>query len=167
MLINYYCAEILLPAYMIADFQLSRLYDQPKGLEYILSRVPMELMAKEIRPGKWSIKENIAHLVRYQKETIDRVNRILTENEPSLKRYIAEEDKEFPLTVSLTPDTLRKQLKEDREQIHAMLKSLTDDQISRTGRHPVLGMLTLSEWIEFFLLHEAHHMLTIFQLAHA
>ena len=151
---------------MISDFQLSRLYHQPEGLEQMLSKVPAELMEKEIRPGKWSIKENIAHLVRYQKESIDRVNRILTEKEPSLKRYIAEEDAKFPPTVSLPMDSLLIQLKEDREQYHAILKSLTDDQLSRTGRHPVLGMLTLSEWIEFFLLHEAHHMMTIFQLAH-
>jgi len=151
---------------MISDFQLSRLYDQPKCLEDILSRVSADLMEKEIRPGKWSIKENIAHLVSYQKESIDRVNRILEEKEPSLRRYVAEDDKEFPPTVSLPLDTLRKHLKEDRERFHMILKALTDDQLSRTGRHPVLGMLTLSDWIEFFLLHEAHHMLTIFQLAH-
>jgi uncharacterized damage-inducible protein DinB len=152
---------------MISSFQLSRLYDQPEALEQILSKVPAELLEKQIRTGKWSIKENIAHLVRYQIESIDRFNRILTDEEPSLKRYIAEEDEEFPLTVSLPLNTLRMQLKEDRKQFHAILKSLTDDQLSRTGRHPVLGMLTLSEWIEFFLLHEAHHMMTIFQLAHA
>ena len=151
---------------MISDFQLSRLYHQPEGLEQILSKVPAELMEKEIRLGKWSIKENIAHLARYQKESVDRVNRILKEKEPSLKRYIAEEDEKFPPTVSLPMDSLLIQLKEDREQFHAILKTLTDDQLSRTGRHPVLGMLTLSEWIEFFLLHEAHHMMTIFQLAH-
>jgi uncharacterized damage-inducible protein DinB len=152
---------------MISSFQLSRLHDQPEALERILSKVPADSLEKQIRTGKWSIKENIAHLVRYQKESIDRVNRILTEKEPSLKRYIAEEDEAFPLTVSLPPDTLRMQMKEERKQFHAILQSLTDDQLSRTGRHPVLGVLTLSEWIEFFLLHEAHHMMTIFQLAHA
>lgn len=151
---------------MISTFQLSRLYDQPQALEQILSKLPAELLEKQIRAGKWSIKENIAHLVRYQKESVNRVHRILKEKEPFLKRYIAEEDNEFPLTVSLPMNTLCVQLKEDREQFHVILQSLTDDQLSRTGRHPVLGMLTLSEWIEFFLLHEAHHMMTIFQLAH-
>ena len=53
------------------------------------------------------------------------------------------------------------------KQFNAILKSLEDDQLARTGRHPVLGKLTLSEWIEFFLLHEAHHIMTIFQLAHS
>ncbi len=151
---------------MISAFQLSRLYDQPEALEQILSNIPVELLEKPIRTGKWSIKENIAHLIRYQKESTDRVNRILTEPNPSLKRYIAEEDEGFPFAVSQPPDTLRKQLKSDRIQFNAMLKSLMDDQLSRTGVHPVFGMLTLSEWIEFFLLHEAHHMMTIFQLAH-
>lgn len=151
---------------MISSFQLSRLYDQPEALEQILSKVPVDLLEKQVRTGKWSIKENIAHLVRYQKESIDRINRILTEEEPSLKRYVAEEDEAFPDTVALPLNTLLLKMKEDRKQLHTILKSLTDDQFSRTGRHPVLGMLTLSEWIEFFLLHEAHHMMTIFQLAH-
>ena len=148
-------------------FQLSRLEDQAKALDQILSAIPPELLEKHIRVGKWSIKENVAHLVRYQKESIERVNRILTEKEPSLKRYIAEEDNEFSGTVSLQTDTLRQQLKEDRKQFNAILNSLTDEQLARAGRHPVLGMLKLSEWIEFFLLHEAHHMLTIFRLAHS
>jgi len=152
---------------MIAAFQLSRLNDQAEALDQILSAIPPQWLEKHIRTGKWSIKQNIAHLVRYQKVSIERVNRILTEKEPSLKRYIAEEDTEFPGAASLQTDTLRLQLKEDREQINSILRSLTDDQLSRTGRHPVLGMLTLSEWIEFFLLHEAHHMMTIFKLAHS
>jgi uncharacterized damage-inducible protein DinB len=152
---------------MISPFQLSRLQDHPEALEQILSRVPEELLEKQIRTGKWSIKENIAHLVRYQKESLDRVNRILTEKEPSLRRYVAEEDDAFPFAIAQPLHTLQVQLKDDRKQFNTIIKSLTDDQLSRTGRHPVLGVLTLSEWIEFFLLHEAHHMMTIFQLAHA
>ena len=152
---------------MISAFQLSRLYDQPEALEQILSNIPVELLEKQIRSGKWSIKENIAHLVRYQKESTDRVNRILTEANPSLRRYIAEEDEGFPLIASLPPESLRKQLKSDRIQFNDMVKSFTDDQLSRTGVHPVFGMMTLTEWIEFFLLHEAHHMMTIFQLSHS
>src|SRR5579872_1914345 len=98
---------------MIAAFQMSRLEDQAEALGQILSAIPPDLLEKHIRAGKWSIKENIAHLVRYQKESIERVNRILTEKEPSLKRYVAEEDNEFPGAVLLQTNTLRQQLKED------------------------------------------------------
>jgi hypothetical protein len=32
--------------------------------------------------------------------------------------------------------------------------------------HKKYGALTIMEWTEFFLLHEAHHIFTIFQLMH-
>ena len=32
------------------------------------------------------------------------------------------------------------------------------------GHHPKYGALTLVEWTEFFLLHEAHHLFTLFKL---
>jgi len=151
---------------MLSSSYLSRLYYQPEALDQIISKIQPEILEKQIQPGKWSIKENLAHLVRYQKESMHRIKLILKEKEPLLKRYIAEDDDEFPIVLSLPFNILLLHLKEDRKQFHALLISLTDDQLSRTGTHPVLGSLTLLEWVEFFLLHEAHHMMTIFKLAH-
>jgi hypothetical protein len=39
------------------------------------------------------------------------------------------------------------------------------DQRSRIGIHGVLGGMTIPEWIEFFLLHEAHHLYVAMQRA--
>jgi uncharacterized damage-inducible protein DinB len=151
---------------VLSPSHLSRLHSQPEALDQILSKIQTDKLEKQIQPGKWSIKENIAHLVRYQKESIHRIHLILKEQEPLLSRYIAEDDDEFPTVLSLPFNELIVHLKEDRKQFLALLISLTDDHLSRTGIHPVLGRLTLSEWVEFFLLHEAHHMMTIFKLAH-
>ncbi len=151
---------------MLSSSHLSRLQSQPEDLDQILSKIQPDILEKQIQSGKWSIKENIAHLVRYQKESIVRIHLILREQEPLLKRYVAEDDNEFPVILSLPCNALLIHLREDRKQFHALLISLSDEQLSRKGTHPVLGSLTLSEWIEFFLLHEAHHMMTIFKLAH-
>jgi hypothetical protein len=43
---------------------------------------------------------------------------------------------------------------------------LTDEQLARIGMHTRLGELTLLQWLEFFLLHEAHHLLAVLQRAH-
>jgi hypothetical protein len=32
--------------------------------------------------------------------------------------------------------------------------------LSRKGFHPSFGALTIPQWLEFFLLHEAHHLYT-------
>lgn len=152
---------------MLSSSHLSRLNAQPEDLIQILSNIQPDMLEMEIQPGKWSIKANVAHLVRYQQESIQRVHSILKLWEPNIKRYVAEDDEEFPEVLSLPAGALIIHLKKDRIQFHNLLNSLTDEQLSRTGRHPVLGSLTLTEWIEFFLLHESHHMMTIFKLAHA
>jgi hypothetical protein len=39
--------------------------------------------------------------------------------------------------------------------------SLSDQELGRAGTHPVLGALAIPEWLEFFLLHEAHHLYVV------
>jgi hypothetical protein len=43
-------------------------------------------------------------------------------------------------------------------------QSFNEASLLRIGRHPVFGDLAIPAWIEFFLLHEAHHLFTIFKL---
>ena len=52
-----------------------------------------------------------------------------------------------------------------RNAIYVLITNLTDAAQSRTGVHKKYGKLTVLQWTEFFLLHEAHHIYTIFQLA--
>jgi hypothetical protein len=42
-----------------------------------------------------------------------------------------------------------------------------DDQLALKGTHPKYGTLMITEWTEFFLLHEAHHLFTLFRLSKA
>jgi len=123
----------------------------------------------EYRPskGKWNIHENIAHLARYQPVFIDRIRKILTIDEPELPAYKAEEDDEFELYRAFTIYELLKKISTDREEIFNLITHLPVDKMERTGIHPKHGSLTVLDWTEFFLLHEAHHLYTIFQLAHA
>jgi len=44
------------------------------------------------------------------------------------------------------------------------VRSLSEPDLARIGVHAALGPLALSEWLEFFLVHEAHHLYQIFKL---
>ena len=44
------------------------------------------------------------------------------------------------------------------------VSTLSESSFMRSGKHPVYGELSIPRWIEFFLLHEAHHLFTIFKL---
>ena len=55
----------------------------------------------------------------------------------------------------------------NRRQILELITNLPDEQLSLKGIHPKFGTLTIVEWTEFFLLHEAHHLFTMFRMAKA
>jgi len=142
-----------------------RLRNQHQTIKSIVSPLPPSRLLLRPQPGKWNILENIAHLGRYQLVFTDRIHQILQNEDPFFGRYSADEDPEFESWKSLSPEMLLQQIHNDRNTIYTLITDLTDATQGRTGVHKKYGRLTVLQWTEFFLLHEAHHLYTIFQLA--
>ncbi len=151
---------------MIYSSLSERLKNQHKTIASLIIKLNNRQIQQHLIPGKWSIHDNIAHLAKYQPVFIDRIRRILTIEEPEFETYNAEEDGEFEIYCAFTTYELLKKISSDREVIFHLITPLPVDKIDRTGTHPRYGKLTILDWTEFFLLHEAHHLLTVFQLAH-
>ena len=113
--------------------------------------------------GKWSARENLAHLARYQAVFQQRVTQILKEDRPSFRGYKAESDPEWPQWAAMPANEVLTELKRERRGIIALFEPLSDAQLARTATHSRFGELTLLQWLEFFLLHEAHHLLAVLQ----
>jgi hypothetical protein len=118
---------------------------------------------RRVIPDKWSAHENIAHLARYHEIFLGRIDRILNEDHPVFSRYRAEEDSEWEVWGQRPYRDLVNRLAALREQLVLKLKSLSDQDFERVGVHPKFGELELSQWLEFFLVHEGHHLYLIFQ----
>ena len=131
--------------------------------ELIQGHTEDELKIRVI-PDKWSAFENIVHLVSYQLVFQQRIVRILIESNPLFRRYVAENDPAFDEYLQQPLDQLKDNLYSARKQIYQQLHTIPDDQLLSTGQHPLYGTLSLIQWTEFFLLHEAHHLFTMFQL---
>jgi hypothetical protein len=116
-------------------------------------------------PGKWNIHDNLAHLAKYQLIFIERVNKILEEDVPFFDRYKAEDDPDFATFRKHNDGDLLKCLDDQRRKLVALVSGLQVKDLERIGIHKKYGALNIIQWIEFFLLHEAHHIFTIFQLA--
>ena len=58
------------------------------------------------------------------------------------------------------------ELNRDRVTLTGVVTKMKENELRRVGVHPKFGRLTVLDWTEFFLLHEAHHLFTIFRLAH-
>ncbi len=135
-----------------------RLETQLDALSLVLDRASPDAITRRPASGKWSAHENLAHLGRHREVFIERVQRILAEDRPRLARYRAEEDPEWPKWAALPTDEVLRRLQALRGDLIEIVKYLSPEQLNRIGVHPAFGEMTIPEWIEFFLLHEAHHL---------
>lgn len=123
-----------------------------------------EQLRKQPEPGKWSIHQQITHLAVYQPVFYGRMVKILNEDNPTFGRYLADNDPDFAAAEKESTDTLLTKLKKERHDLYVLITSLTHAQLGRTGTHPLFGKMTIPDWTHFFILHEAHHLFSIFKL---
>jgi DinB superfamily len=149
-----------LPSSITTRFQY-----QHKSLLDLIEGLTDDQVHKNVIPGKWSVFENMVHLQTYQHVFIYRVREILTGNNPSFDRYNADSDPFFPINCSKSTREIMQDLLGLRKDMAAEINNLNEEELIKTGHHPLFGSLNLLQWLNFFLLHEAHHLFTIFRLA--
>ncbi|MDZ4794827.1 MAG: DinB family protein [Bacteroidota bacterium] len=142
----------------------TRLHYQHKSLLDIIEGQSDEQIRRQLVPGKWSIFENIVHVQTYQHTFVSRVNLILTTHNPIFPRYTAEADPMFLDNCSKSTWEIIQDMMTTRKDMSGVMQSFNVADLNKTGEHPVYGCMTLVQWINFFLLHEAHHLFTIFKL---
>ncbi len=150
---------------MMKAYIKDQLLSQHHQIPYLIKGFSEVFLIKRHQPEKWSIKENIAHLGRYQEIFLNRINLILKTENPQFGRYKAEKDSDFQKWLDLNQEEILERLKRDRRKINELIFSLKNAQLQRKGTHPKFGTMDIVKWIEFFLLHESHHFYTIFRMA--
>jgi len=138
---------------------------QHKSLVDIIDGLTEEQIRRNIIPGKWSIFENIVHLQTYQHVFCERMKQILQESNPIFPRYSAEGDPLFADNCHKTMREVMHDLISIRREMSANMANMEGKDLERTGTHPAFGKMNIPQWINFFLLHEAHHLFTIFRLS--
>ena len=142
----------------------ARLEHQHKSLFDLIEGLSDVEIRRQIVPGKWSIFENIVHLSTYQHAFLHRINKIASEENPKFPRYTAESDPLFYDNCGKATKLILQDLIVTRNALITEILSLDNDSIHRTGEHPLFGKMNVVQWLNFFLLHEAHHLFTIFKL---
>lgn len=143
----------------------TRLQYQHKTLVDLIDGLSEEQIRRQVIPGKWSIFENIVHLQTYQHIFIIRVRTILEKEDPQFEKYTAEADGEFLDNCHLSYREVMQDLITVRKQMSAEIIGFPETDLAKTGTHPAFGKMNIPQWLNFFLLHEAHHLFTIFKLA--
>jgi hypothetical protein len=135
-----------------------RLRTQLEVLGTVLGAASPATIAKHPPTGKWSAHEHLAHLARHHEVMLQRLRLVLNEDRPHLPRYRAEADPEWETWRSLPLDEILSLLRTQRAEIVRMVDALDEEDLARVGVHAALGPLNVPDWLEFFLLHEAHHL---------
>ncbi len=152
---------------MLPETTAVRLRTQLDTLPLLLAGIGDDALEWRPAPEKWSAREQLAHLARHHEVTGERLHRILAEPEPPLPRYRAEEDPDWPRWTALPVAAVTAELAARRAGLVAAVDAIPPAALARRGVHPVLGPMTIPLWLEFFLLHEAHHLFATMQLVRA
>jgi hypothetical protein len=108
--------------------------------------------------GKWSALQNLAHVGRHHEIMLDRLARVLAEDAPAFPPYREADDAGWTEWEALPPEALWPRLLERRRALLDWTARLSPEQAARTGVHARFGPMDVSGWLEFFLVHEAHHL---------
>ena len=109
-------------------------------------------------PGKWSIQELVIHLADSDAIMIDRMKRIITEDNPTL--LYADEDayvKRLHCHAQSLDDALTL-LDLGRRQFARVLRELDESEFERFGTHDVVGQVTLACLTKTLCDHLDHHL---------
>lgn len=143
---------------MLKRSTLLRLETQLDALDTILAGATAEALARRPPSGGWSAHEQIAHLARHHVVFLERLRQVAAEDAPHFARYRAEDDPDWPEMASLPTNVVIVKLRALRANIVAWISGLSAAQTMRVGVHPLFGAQTVPEMVEFFLVHEGHHL---------
>lgn len=141
-----------------------RLETQHSIIGELINKLNEEQCDQEVIPGKWTIHQQLAHLVRYQEVFFERVHFIMNTFNAVIPAYVADEDEGFQKATRLPVSQLLNNLNEMRQRINEFYFNLNSGELIRKGSHAELGNFSIALWAEFFLLHEAHHIFQIFRM---
>jgi Protein of unknown function (DUF664). len=144
----------------------TRLETQHQSIPLIVSTIDSKRIEFRPEQGKWNIHEMVAHLVAYQQMYMERIVQTLKEEVPFFVRYDAYTDSDFEYWCTNDMEHLMAQHDSDRQKFAKIIGDLTEEEANRIAMHKRYGSHTITQWMEFFLLHEAHHIYKIFQLAY-
>jgi len=114
-------------------------------------------------PGAWSIQELVIHVVDSDFVGMDRMKRVIAEEDPTLigfdeTLWIAHH---FPHDQSL--DDALTLFEAGRRQMVRVLVKLPEDAFTRTGIHNERGPLTLENLLRTFVEHLDHHLKFLYE----
>jgi uncharacterized damage-inducible protein DinB len=114
-------------------------------------------------PGKWSILELVIHLTDSDCIAIDRMKRMLTEDNPSLLYADETAYVERLLSHEQTLEDALTLFEAGRRQFARVLRKLPDEAFARRGTHNRRGTMTVGGMVKDYIAHVDHHLKFLYE----
>lgn len=137
---------------------LRGLEDSPAILAAMVLEIPKDKLHVQRRPGFWSLAEHVAHLAQVQPVLVERVRRILSEDNPEFVPFFpAKNDAAKDPPVPPVADSLER-FKSGRAAILELLRQAAPADWRRPARHPEYESYGLAILARHILMHDHWHM---------
>ena len=143
---------------------VSMLEKTPGLLELLLRDVPMDLLQWKPSPERWSIGEVLAHMAIIEQLYEQRTRRMVLDESPELPRFEPPDPAEMH---KKSPKQHLEQFVGLRRAFAFYLHSIPSNAAGRTGRHPEMGSITLSQMLHELANHDLGHIRQIAELYRA
>jgi hypothetical protein len=120
-----------------------------------------EALARPPRPGEWSARDTLEHLLSTERLLAGRIDRLLSEDQPDLAALTVSAaspalDEATEATGEPASELVR-QFAATREANRARLAGISSEEWQRSGRHPEWGTVTILSQAAYFARHQASH----------
>ena len=146
------------------DQALEKLAAVPDTVMGLIRRLSEDQMARQPKPGEWSIHEVLVHIMLAQELLAGRVKKMLAEDNPSLSAMSASELQDVDaISAREVLDVFRT----SREKTVADLRAAAPLGWWRTGEHEEFAMVTVLQQASYFARHDHNHLTQIRQILKA
>lgn len=107
----------------------------------------------------WTARSILAHLVTTEASFLPLFERI-RHGGPGVSEDFSIEDfnaQQQARTGDLMPETLLERYRSTRAEMISLVRGLTEEELTKQGRHPFLGVTTLLEMVRLIYIHNQTH----------
>ena len=143
---------------------LAALERAPAILDPLIREVPVAILKRRPKPGKWSAHEHACHLATIHPVMSARLDLMLTDPKACITPYFPSADEEEGALLKVNLGEAMERFSNDRRRLLERLKTLSVDDWQRTAEHGEYTHYSVFIMIRHLALHDMFHAYRIEEL---
>jgi hypothetical protein len=136
---------------------VQRLRDQADDVRRMVAGLDEESLSKRTIQDKWSLKELVCHVLRVQRVFSERLEAMLSQENPAVTSYEPEGDAVFEKMAGRPAEETLAIYFAERERHLEKLEDLLPGEWHRSAQHPDYAHYDVHFQTDYLAHHEAHH----------